>query len=424
MTIEEALSYIHAVNWRGSKPGLSRTRELLRRLGDPQKDLKFVHVAGTNGKGSVSAGLASVLQAAGYRTGLYTSPYINCFNERMQINGEMISDDELAELVTLVRPEGEAMEDKPTEFEIVTALGMLYFQRHACEVVVLEVGLGGELDSTNVIDTPELAVITAIGLDHTRELGDTIEQIAAAKAGIIKGGDVVVYGSSCRAMGVFQSVCAEKNAALHRTDFSRLRNVHFSLEGCVFDFGAYERLRLPLAGLYQANNAALTITALEVLRSKGWNIPETAIRSGLAAVRWPGRFQLLRRDPVFIQDGAHNPHGIHAAVESLLAYFADRKIVFLLGVMADKDVKKMLSELLPLAQCFVTATPANPRAMPAAELAAELIGMGASAEAAGTIPEGVHRAMELAGREGVVCALGSLYFSADVRRAVEADPGV
>ena len=192
MNYEQAMEYIHAVQWAGHKPGLSRTRTLLAALGDPHKQLRFVHVAGTNGKGSTAAMLASCLQAAGYRVGLFTSPFINRFNERIQVDGQQIPDEELVRLVEQVQPAADAMADVPTEFEIITALGMLYFARKQCDIVVLEVGLGGTLDSTNVIENPECAVITALGMDHVRELGPTLADIAAAKAGIIKPGCPVV----------------------------------------------------------------------------------------------------------------------------------------------------------------------------------------------------------------------------------------
>ena len=259
MTVSEALSYIHSVSWKGSVPGLSRTRELLRRLGNPQNQLKFIHIAGTNGKGSTAAMLASVLRAAGYRTGLYTSPYISCFNERMQVNGAMIPDEELAEITEAVRPHADAMADAPTEFELLTAVAMVFFARHSCDLVVLEVGLGGELDSTNVISTPEAAVICNIGLDHTQVLGDTLEEIATAKAGIIKGGDVVIYrGEEC-VEHVFEEKCAAVGAVLHRADFERLRLHSHSLYGQVFDCGDRKKLELPLLGGHQLKNAAVAI---------------------------------------------------------------------------------------------------------------------------------------------------------------------
>ena len=230
MNYESALEYIHAVQWAGHKPGLSRTRTLLAALGDPHKKLRFVHVAGTNGKGSTAAMLASCLQAAGYRVGLYTSPFINRFNERIQVNGEQIPDDALVRLVERVRPAADAMADVPTEFEIITALGMLWFAEEKCDIVVLEVGLGGTLDSTNVIDPPECAVITALGMDHVKELGPTIADIAAAKAGIIKpGSPVVSYGGVPEADAVIARVAREQNAPLTVVDLSRLKVEGLSL---------------------------------------------------------------------------------------------------------------------------------------------------------------------------------------------------
>ena len=232
MNYESALEYIHAVQWAGHKPGLSRTRTLLAALGDPHKKLHFVHVAGTNGKGSTAAMLASCLQAAGYRVGLYTSPFINRFNERIQVNGEQIPDDALVRLVERVRPAADAMADVPTEFEIITALGMLWFAEEKCDIVVLEVGLGGTLDSTNVIDPPECAVITALGMDHVKELGPTISDIAAAKAGIIKpGSPVVSYGGVPKADAVIARVAKEQNAPLTVVDLSRLKVEGFVMSG-------------------------------------------------------------------------------------------------------------------------------------------------------------------------------------------------
>ena len=311
MNYESALEYIHAVQWAGHKPGLSRTRTLLAALGDPHKKLRFVHVAGTNGKGSTAAMLASCLQAAGYRVGLYTSPFINRFNERIQVNGEQIPDDALVRLVERVRPAADAMADVPTEFEIITALGMLWFAEEKCDIVVLEVGLGGTLDSTNVIDPPECAVITALGMDHVKELGPTIADIAAAKAGIIKpGSPVVSYGGVPEADAVIARVAKEQNAPLTVVDLSRLKVEGGDLDAVTFDFDGLDGVRLPLIGSYQPKNAALAITALRVLRGRGWNIPDSAIRTGLERVSWPGRFELLRHSPAFPVDGSHNAHGI------------------------------------------------------------------------------------------------------------------
>jgi len=417
MNYEQALQYIHAVQWAGHKPGLARTRALLAALGNPHKQLKFVHIAGTNGKGSTAAMAASCLQAAGYKVGLYTSPFINRFNERIQVDGQQIPDDALVQLVEQVRPAADAMEDVPTEFEIITALGMLWFAQQKCDIVVLEVGLGGTLDSTNVIDTPECAIITALGMDHVKELGPTIADIAAAKAGIIKEGcPVVSYGGVPEADAVIRRVCAEKHAELTEVDFGKLKYDGGDLDAVEFDFDGLNSVRLPLIGSYQPRNAAVAVTALRVMRAHGWNIPESAIRTGLETVSWPGRFELLRHAPAFLLDGSHNAHGMRATVQSLKDRFPGQKFVFLVSIMADKDVDEMLSLLAPLAVRFVTVAAHTPRAMPAETLAQHIRHYGCTAEAAASIEAGVARAVQLGG-DGPVCALGTLYFSGDVREA-------
>ena len=418
MDYQEALAYIHAVHWQGHKPGLDRIRTLLAALGDPHKQLRFVHVAGTNGKGSTAAMLDSCLRCAGYRVGLFTSPYINRFNERIQVDGVPIPDADLVRLVEQVQPAASAMAEAPTEFELITALGMLYFVQTRCDIVVLEVGLGGALDSTNVIDPPECAVITALGMDHVKELGPTLADIAAAKAGIIKpGSPVVSYGGVPEADQVIARTAAAQGAPLMVVDFGKLTLRDASLEGQTFDYDGLEGLTLPLLASYQPRNAAVAIEALRALRARGWQIPDSAIRQGLAQVRWPGRFELLRRDPPFLLDGSHNAHGMRATAESLRALFPGEPFVFLVSIMADKDADEMLRLLLPLAKGFVTVTAPSPRAIPAAELAARIEALGGRAEPAGSIPAAVARVCALAGR-GPAAALGTLYFSGEVREAV------
>ena len=416
MTYEEALSYIHSICWKGSKLGLDRTRELLGKLDDPQKELKFIHIAGTNGKGSTAAMLSSILEEAGYRVGLYTSPFINRFNERMQVNHQPIPDEELAALTEYVRPHADAMADSPTEFELITALAMVWFARQKCDIVVLEVGMGGELDSTNIIDVPEAAVIAAMGMDHVKELGPTMADIARAKAGIIKeGGRVVSYGGNPEADEVIAAVCRARNASLCQPDFSAIVPGDFSLEGQTFSYKGWRGLRIPLVGAYQMNNAAVVLETVEVLRQRGWSVSDEAVRQGLADTRWPARFEVLRRDPVFIVDGGHNPHGIRATAESLSRLFPGRKITFVTGVMADKDVEHILGLIVPLADQFFTVRPDNPRAMDAGELAARIEAMGAKATACASVQDGVDRAIQAEGPHGVACALGSLYMSGEVR---------
>ena len=263
------------------------------------------------------------------------------------------------------------MPDHPTEFELITAVAMLYFRQCRCDIVVLEVGLGGGLDASNVIDVPEAAVITAMGMDHAAILGPTLADIAAAKAGIIKpGGAVVSCGGCPEADDVIRRRCREQGAALTEVDFTRLQVRRTDLTGTELDFAPYQELRLPLVGLYQSRNAAVAITAVEVLRQKGWNISDEALRQGLSAVRWPGRLEVLRQaDPVILRDGAHNAHGMAATTESLKALFPGKKLVILMGVMADKDVEDMLELLSPIAEAVVTVRPGSPRAMDAEELA-------------------------------------------------------
>ncbi|MCQ2419310.1 MAG: bifunctional folylpolyglutamate synthase/dihydrofolate synthase [Clostridia bacterium] len=416
MTGFDAINYIHSYGWRGSIPGLSRTFELLHRIGDPQKKTKFIHIVGTNGKGSTAAMLASVLQKAGYVTGLYTSPYILTFHERMQVNGEMISDDELGQITEFVMPHAEAMEDHATEFELVTTIALEYFARHHCDIVVLEAGMGGEMDSTNVIDSPEIAVFTNIGLDHTEYLGDTMEKIAKTKAGILKqGSDAVCYRGTPSVETVLEAACAEKNIPLHKADFDSIVSKTHGLEGQTFDFGRRKNLFLPLLGDHQLYNAAVVLTTLDVLKTRGWRITEENIHEGLRKVRWPGRFEVIRREPLFIVDGGHNPQCMEALAQNIRQYLNGRDLTVLTGVLRDKDYTDMYRLVAPFAARFVTVTPPNPRALTAEELAEELKLFAKPIETVGDVRQGVRRAISLAGKDGVVLAFGSLYMVGDIR---------
>ena len=415
-----ALAYLGSEKFQGFKPGFSRTQTLLAALGNPERALRFVHVAGTNGKGSVSACIASILAKAGYRTGLYTSPYVICWNERVQINGEYISDEALEAAISVLRPIVDGMEDAPTQFELETALALWYFRQQNCDFVVLEVGMGGEWDSTNVIPAPEIAVLCSIGLDHCDVLGNTVAEIASVKAGIIKPGcSVVSYGACPEADAVIAERCKALGCALSLPDFSALSVTSVALEGCSFRYGGLSDLFVPLAGSYQPKNAALAVTAVYSLRKRGFDISDAQIKAGLAAVKWPGRFELLHRNPVFILDGSHNPHGMTATVESLRAHFGAKKLYFVVGVMADKDVEGIARQLAPFAAGFAAVEPPNPRAMKPEALAALLTReTGVEALPFPTIAEGVNWAIDRAGTEGAAAALGSLYFSSQVRSAV------
>ena len=419
MTAEQAIEYIHSVCWKGSIPGLGRTQTLLSLMGNPHERLKYVHIAGTNGKGSTAAMTANILRKAGYRTGLYTSPYIYRFNERMQIDGEPISDEELAEITQWIQPLAQSMEESPTEFELVSCIAFEYFARSHCDIVVLEVGMGGALDSTNVIPCPEVAVITNIGLDHTDVLGSTVEEIARTKAGIFKaGGDAVVYRSTPGVEAVFEEVCQQQNVRLTKADFDSLRLVSHSLEGQVFDCGARKALQLPLLGDHQLHNAAVVLSVADTLIRKGWNITEDHIREGIATVSWPGRFDIMRKDPLFIIDGGHNSQCIEALVKNMRDYLAGKRIIVLTGVLADKDYVDMYKPVMALVEEFVCITPPSPRKLDAPLLAQYLTQAGVRATPYDSIKEGVAAAIEKAGADGVVLCFGSLYSIGSIRDAL------
>ena len=419
MNINEVLDYIHSVCWKGMMPGLGRITQLLEKMGNPEKDLKFIHIAGTNGKGSTAAMTASILRKAGYCTGLYTSPFIYQFGERMQVNGELIPDDELIEITEYVKPLADSMDETPTEFELITAIAFAFFKRRKCDIVVLEVGLGGLLDATNVIDTPEVAVITNIGLDHTDILGNTLEEIAFNKAGIIKGnGHAVIYRGTPGVEKVFEDACRERNTKLKKANFDGLKLKSHDLFEQVFDCGDYKDIHLPLLGDHQLHNASVVLAVAETLQEIGWNITREHIYEGIRDVSWPGRFDIVCRDPLFIIDGGHNPQCLEALVKNIQDYLAGRRVIALTGVLADKDYGDMYKPVLPYIEQFVCVTPPNPRRLIATELAEHLQNVGAKATACDTIPEGVKKAMELAGNDGVVLCFGSLYTIGDIRSAL------
>ncbi len=415
MTPEEAVSYIEHYTWSSTRLGLERTRALLAAMGEPQKRLKFVHVAGSNGKGSTCAMLASILRRAGYRTGLYTSPYLQDFCERIQVDGQNIPRETLAAITARVRNIADAMDDHPSQFELVTAIAMAFFADTGCDIVVLEVGMGGALDSTNVIDAPEVAVITNITLEHTEYLGGTLREIAAAKAGTIKPGcDAVVYPGAPEVMETVAAVCAENGVPLRRADFSALRTQADSLDGQVFSYRGLEALRLPLLGAHQLRNAVVALTCVEALRARGWSIPDGAVRCGLAETKWPARLEALHREPLFLLDGGHNPQCAEALARCMETYLPGQRATVLMGVLADKDVSDMLRPMLPHAARFLCLTPDNPRALPAAELREAITALGGDAAVADSVADGICLALE---RGGPVVAFGSLYLAGEIRSA-------
>ena len=359
--------------------------------------------------------LASVLKTAGYKTGLFTSPYLFRFNERMQINGREIDNDVLADVVTRVSIPAEIMEDHPTEFELMTAAAMLWYAEEGCDIVVLEVGLGGRFDATNVISRPEVSVIMNIGLDHTKILGDTVEKIAAEKAGIIKAGcPCVLYQQSDSVTQVIRQRCGEVGAELHIADFSAIKTEFDSLEGQVFTYKG-EAYAIPLLGAHQLKNAAVVIETAETLRRRGWKLPHEDVEHGLYAVSWPARFEVVSDGPCFVVDGGHNPQCAQTVAENLKKYFPGCRRVLLIGVLADKDYRSLADILAPEADEFVCVTPNSDRALPAEELAQVLRPYGKPVTVCESIKEGVSAAIDAAGQDGMVCAVGSLYMVGEIR---------
>ena len=582
----DAIEYINTPRWLTSRLGLERIRELLDRLGRPQDRLKFVHVAGTNGKGSTCAFTASILAEAGFKTGLFTSPYVETFHERIRVNGRNISDEDLTAATLRVRECAEAMEaeggEHPTEFELMTAVALVHFAHVGCDIVVLEVGLGGRLDSTNVIAAPEVAAIVSIALDHTNLLGNTLAEIAHEKAGIVKKGSTVAsWPQEPSAMEVVEDAARRAGDKLVVPDFSllsvgkvtrgaalltrgtaleheghtpcsdsprfaaELRAEHaphaqelqagaeggstgeagdpareapcsnsprFAAElraeppargrqvgaaddlgcgtafehaphaqelqaGAGFDAGFGGRMpravphepnvpsgtfvraqdclsmayahRTPMSqvesgvpmrqfsyrgreyatrllGSYQPSNAAMAIEIAGALRERGWEIPDEAIVRGIAETRWPARFEVLDQPagmPTVVIDGGHNPQGAGVLADSLWDVFPDKRPVFLVGILVDKDYRSMLRAVAPLASAFVCVTPPNPRALDAADLAEAIretcgeLGARATIEVAGDFDDAVSAARKIAGSEGLICAFGSLYSIADVKAA-------
>lgn len=417
MTIQETLDFIHRTSWMKSRPGLERITELMHLLGDPQKNLRFIHVAGTNGKGSTTAMLSSVLRKAGYRTGMYTSPHLWRVHERFCINGEDISDEELCAVAEEVRPAADQMEDQPTEFEIITAMALVWFARKQCDVVVWEVGMGGRLDATNVIDMPEVAVIASISLDHTSILGDTLAKIAGEKAGIIKPGcQVVLYGQSDEVEDVVRAKCAACGAHLTITDKDQPAPEILGLEGQVITYRQRTELRLNLLGEYQYRNAGTVLDTIDVLRTRGFAIPEEAVVEGMAAAVWPSRFELLQKNPPVLLDGAHNPDAVDQLARCLERYLPGQKVGFVMGVMADKDYDFMIRRIAPLAAWFVVEAPEGDRALSSDRLRQTVADIAnVPVVDGGSVENAVKLALERQG-DTPVCIFGSLYQAGTVRK--------
>ena len=423
MTTQQAIEALHALPRMGQgAPGLARMQNLCDHLGNPEKELQCIHIAGTNGKGSLAAMTSAILTAAGYKTGLTISPYVVDFRERFQIDGEMIPPRTLASLTQKVMDAADAIEaeggEKPVEFEAVTALALLWFAREKCDLVVLETGLGGRCDATNIVPHKLVAAITKIGYDHMEVLGDTLDKIAAEKAGIIKEGSVVVNypDQPAEAMGPILTAAAEAHTSIitpDKDDLTLLRGKR--LENRI-DYGGY-RAALGLPGTHQANHAAMAVEiALALWREFGYDISDDAILQGLADARMPARIEVLRRHPLLLLDGCHNPDGAKMLAATLTRADFEENLVGVLGVLADKDYKEMLSDLAPCFAKVYTVTPNCPRALSAEDLQKEAR-FHMDAEAADNVPDALRKAIDYADENNLagVVVCGSLYLAAEAR---------
>lgn len=417
---------IHEFNRFGMVLGLDRMEELLRRLGNPQDDLKVIHVAGTNGKGSVSKYLEEGLSACGYKMGLYTSPYIETFNERIRYDGADISDEDLEYYGQKVVSAAEAMVadglDSPTEFEVVTAIAFLYFADRQADITILEVGLGGIGDSTNVVKSPLASVITSISYDHMAQLGSSLAEIAVNKAGIIKTGCPVIANVPQRdaakiiarkayAMGSrLYDISGIRAAVSDETPFSQKVSMELYEK-------SYSDVEISMVGRHQAENLKTALATLEILRKSGAvKLDREALYEGLKRARQPGRFEVISEDPLVIIDGAHNEAGAQALQETMAQHFAGKKILLVAGILADKEIDSIVKFLTKITDHIIVTEPDNPRKLAAEKLAEHVAEFGVAAEVVSDVEAAVHRAKELADGYDVILFAGSLYLIGDVRR--------
>ncbi len=419
MNCNEAIDYIHSLEKFGINPGLERIRALCNLLGNPQKKLKIIHVAGTNGKGSTSTMISNILRKSGYNTGLFISPYVTDFRERIQLNGNMIDKYDLAECVERVKTAIDVLNDtgvQPTEFEAITAAAFVYFQMKKCDFVVLEVGLGGRLDSTNVIEAPYTTVITSISMDHTAILGDTIEKIASEKCGIIKfGAETVMYPfQDENVLPIVKKVCDEKCNELRIPDVSKLNVIEEKLEGTLANYDGIEFL-LPLAGEHMIYNACTAIEAVRSLSRLNIQISDSAIKDGIGISVMPGRMELIKKRPVVILDGGHNEGCALALSEFIRKHLNGKRIIMVSSMMADKDYLSYLSIVAPLADVFIATRVDMLRALPSSELMLSASEFCKNCHDVPIPSKAISAARNIMQPDDVLIVCGSFYLAGDIR---------
>lgn len=426
MTEKETFDYIQGLQALGSHLGLESVTELCKRIGNPQNDLKFIHIAGTNGKGSILAMVSETLTACGYKTGRYISPTISDYRERFQINGRMISKRALCEYVERVKNVCDAMAEEglshPTPFEFETALGFLYFKEKKCDVVVLETGMGGKTDATNVITTTMISVFASISMDHMQFLGNTLTKIVRVKAGIIKeGAQVVSAWQEPEAEAVIREECRKKGAPLRIADPERAKLSGASGQGLRLAYKDHKGMRLSLRGTYQLANAAAALEVLDCLReSFGYHLPEEKVKEAFAGISWHGRFEKIAKKPDFYIDGAHNEAAAKSLADTIEFYFTNKKIIYIMGVLKDKEYEKIIQATCPYADSIITVkTPRNDRAMDAYELAQAAAAYHGRVTAADSLEEAVEMAYLIAGDDAVIIAFGSLSYLGELTAIVK-----
>ncbi len=426
MNYREAMEYIEELQQYGSVLGLDSMRNLCARLNNPQDKLRFVHIAGTNGKGSVLAFVSTVLKTAGYRVGRYISPTVLDYRERFQVDGKFITQSGLCKYLEPVKAAAEAMASEglphPTPFEVETAVAFLYFLDKQCDIVVLETGLGGSLDATNVVKTTVAAVFTSISRDHMGVLGDTLEQIAYAKAGIIKDRCYVISANQKpEVMKVLRQAALVRKGRFYIADVSKAKNVRHGMAKQSFSYGKYKELAISLLGQFQIENAVTAVETITALSKEGFPVKEEALRQGLLETVWPGRFSVIGKNPLFIADGAHNEDAARKLAESIRHYFTNKKIIYIMGVLRDKEYGKVIDNTYELAEHIITVTPpVKERALHACDLAQEILKCHKGVTAADSVQEAVEMAYLLAGREkeAVIIAFGSLSYLGELMYVV------
>ncbi|MGL5756827.1 MAG: bifunctional folylpolyglutamate synthase/dihydrofolate synthase [Paraclostridium sp.] len=429
MNYNEALKYIHESHKFGIRLGLDNIKKLLELLDNPQDKLKIIHIAGTNGKGSTCSFISTILKESGYKVGLYTSPFLETFTERIRVNGDNIPEDEVGNIVSLIKEKIEVMVNEgysyPTEFEIVTAMAFYYFYKENVDFVALEVGLGGRYDATNVIEKPIVSVITSISMDHIGVLGDTLGKIAFEKGGIIKENcTTIVYPQKYEAGQVIKNICKENRSKYIECNFNDINikqsNINLQRYDCIINKKEYKDLEIKLIGEHQVKNSVLALNVIDYINDNlGLNISEECIRKGLAQTSWPGRIEKIKENPMFIIDGAHNEEGAESLAKAMDKYFKDKNKVLIIGMLEDKDITSVLDILIPRFNKVITTTPDNPRSIDADKLKKKIEEYNIDVISKPKINEAVEYTLQNTEKDDVIISAGSLYMIGNVRSIIK-----